>query len=275
MNNVFVQCELWCEEILRRVARPCCTCSRHVSSQALEDLMPLGPRAHFSPGATSAFVPGLEVSVGPCPSTSAARGTPPPICPGMTPEPGPCTNLTRFTHTYMMHEAQHSMFMWPRHERPSRLARPAHAPTRPSSGTLPTPASTPLMPTETNLSSSERVENRFKSHKRLLEDDTRVATTSNIPQASIATSSSTARTSSPSSDDSRKVFLSQTLPAQSVGRDMDADKNEQKERYGPSPHEAISRDSVLRKPSSLFSDSCELFTIIIISNVVKCIVKFI
>lgn len=263
MNNVFVQCELWCEEILRRVARPCCTCSRHVSSQALEDLMPLGPCAHFSPGATSTFVPGLEVSVVPCPSTSGARGIPPPICPGMIPETGPCSNLQHFTHTYMMHEAQHSMFMWPRHERPSRLTRPAQATTRtPLRDSLPAPAFLHSTSTEMNLSSPSRIDNCFKSsemesHKRLLVNDTRDSSSPNILQSPIATSSCTVHSSSPSSDDSRKPFLSPTLPAQTVGRDVDADCM-QKVRYRPSSHDTINRQ-VLRKPSSLFSSSCKSF----------------
>lgn len=252
MNNVFVQCELWCEEILRRVARPCCTCSRHVSSQALEDLMPLGPRAHFIPGATSAFVPGLEVSVGPCPSTSGMRGTPPPICPGLTPEAGPCSNLTRFTHTYLMHETQHSMFTWPRHERPSRLTRPAHTVTRPSSHSHPAPAFTNLRATEMILSTPDRLENRFETlveetHKLALEDDTRLSSVSNILQTPVATSSSIVRTSSPSSEDSLEPFLLQTLPLKSMRRDVDADMQK----------DTNNRHSVSEKPSSSFSDSCE------------------
>lgn len=59
MKNVFVQCELWCDEILRRVAKPCCNCSRHISSQALADL---------GPGTSQAYSHGLEISITPCPS---------------------------------------------------------------------------------------------------------------------------------------------------------------------------------------------------------------
>lgn len=66
MKNVFVQCELWCDEILRRVARPCCTCSRHVSAQALDDLAP-SQRLRISPGSSRAFAPGVEISLTQCP----------------------------------------------------------------------------------------------------------------------------------------------------------------------------------------------------------------
>lgn len=259
MNNVFVQCELWCEEILRRVARPCCTCSRHVSAQALEDLIPLGPRAYFDPGATSAFVPGLELSVGPCPTTSGARGTAPPMCPGTTPEAGPCSNLTRFTHAYLMHETQHSMFTWPRHERPSRLTRPVHTPTRPSntarlSGNV-LPAFTNLTSTETIMSSSDRLKNRFKG--RLEEThklQTHVSSSSNILQAPIATSSSIVPTSSPSSDDSKKPFLLQTLTDKFEGRA--AAWNMEKVQDNSNPHDAINLHSV-SQPTSAVSNSCE------------------
>ncbi|CAH2239480.1 jg21487 [Pararge aegeria aegeria] len=68
MKNVFVQCELWCDEILRRMARPCCTCSRHVSAQALADLAGPGQQILVSPSCSRAYAPGIEISVKPCPS---------------------------------------------------------------------------------------------------------------------------------------------------------------------------------------------------------------
>ncbi|CAG9581114.1 unnamed protein product [Danaus chrysippus] len=75
MKNVFVQCELWCDEILRRVARPCCTCSRHVSAQALAELVGLTGGAQplrISPGSSRAFAPGIEMSITQCPSKRSA-----------------------------------------------------------------------------------------------------------------------------------------------------------------------------------------------------------
>ncbi|CAH4030933.1 unnamed protein product, partial [Pieris brassicae] len=90
MKNVFVQCELWCDEILRRVARPCCSCSRHISTQALSDLAP-GP-IHATPGSSRAYADGLEITIGPCP-TRVDR----------TPRPCPATRPTdecgRYTTT--------------------------------------------------------------------------------------------------------------------------------------------------------------------------------
>lgn len=260
MNNVFVQCDLWCEEMLRRVARPCCTCSRHVSSQALEDLIPLGPRVQFHPDTTKAFVPGLEVSVGPCPSISVTRSTPPP-CPGMTPEAGPCRNLKRFTHTYFMHEAKHSIFTWPRHKRPSRLARLAHATAQTSNENLSVSALINLSPTKMAMSSADLVENCFKkcmedSHKRFHEDDTRLSSSSNIPQTTL-TASSSIDISSPSSGDLKKPFELSTFPANSGSQDLDADGSMQKARQDAIPHDNISRHSVLEKPGSSVSYTCE------------------
>ncbi|XP_072937284.1 uncharacterized protein [Epargyreus clarus] len=94
MKNVFVQCELWCDEILRRVARPCCTCSRHVSAQALADLAP-AHQLRISPGSSRAFAPGLDISLTQCPTRQARRrdrSTPQP-CPASKPTPE-CSNPT-------------------------------------------------------------------------------------------------------------------------------------------------------------------------------------
>lgn len=258
MNNVFVQCELWCEEILRRVARPCCTCSRHVSSQALEDLMPLGPRAHFEPGATSTFVPGLEIAVGPCPSTSYARNIQPTKCPAMKSEAETCGKLHPLTQAYFMHEAQHSISSWPRYERASRSTSPAHETTRTASSTLLDPTFTNSTSNDFFLSSPDWIENRFKSDmeeslKRSLEDNT----PSNIHQVPITTTSSTGRTSCLSSHDSKELFLFHTLSPKPVSLDVDTDGSVQKVLYDSGPHDNINRHSPLLKPSSSISDTCE------------------
>lgn len=93
MKNVFVQCELWCEEILRRVTRPCCTCSRHVSAQALADLAP-GQQLRIGPGSSKAFAPGIEISVKTCPSRSS-KGIKA-VCPSAKPTPGCDKVLTSY-----------------------------------------------------------------------------------------------------------------------------------------------------------------------------------
>ncbi|VVC95539.1 unnamed protein product [Leptidea sinapis] len=66
MKNVFVQCELWCDEILRRVAQPCCSCSRHVSNQALSDVAP-GKKLQVCPGTSRAHESGINLNVSQCP----------------------------------------------------------------------------------------------------------------------------------------------------------------------------------------------------------------
>lgn len=87
MKNVFVQCELWCDEILRRVARPCCTCSRHVSAQALADLAPHA-QLQISPSSSRAFAPGIEISLTQCPSRVRRRDrSAPRPCPASKPSP--------------------------------------------------------------------------------------------------------------------------------------------------------------------------------------------
>lgn len=60
IKDVFVQCELWSDEILRRVTKPCCTCARHVSAQTLIDLSPGMSRPSH----------GIDISITPCPSKS-------------------------------------------------------------------------------------------------------------------------------------------------------------------------------------------------------------
>ncbi|RVE54466.1 hypothetical protein evm_000951 [Chilo suppressalis] len=105
MKNVFVQCELWCDEILRRVARPCCTCSRHVSAQALQDLAP-AQRIQISPSSSRAFAPGIEISLTSCPSkvlrTCNRRGENIPECPAAK-GAGPCEDNA--TTSYLLYSA--------------------------------------------------------------------------------------------------------------------------------------------------------------------------
>lgn len=75
MKSVFVQCELWCEEILRRVARPSCTCSRHSASTR-------EPCRATCPAPCPSFLPGLDIHITDCPAQRDRGPCPasPPIC---------------------------------------------------------------------------------------------------------------------------------------------------------------------------------------------------
>lgn len=112
MKNVFVQCELWSDEILRRVARPCCTCSRHVSAQVLQELAPLH-HLHVTPGSSRVFAPGLEITVTPCPSKPvqtpgrAEQPEPQDTCPAPKPTPG-C--LHGPTTSYLLYSTSYNKF---------------------------------------------------------------------------------------------------------------------------------------------------------------------
>ncbi|XP_073958002.1 uncharacterized protein isoform X2 [Choristoneura fumiferana] len=99
MKSVFVQCELWCDEILRRVARPCCTCSRHVSAQALSDLAP-GEHVATAPGSMHASAPGTDIALRPCPTRS--RISPSAPCPARKPTSG-CDPTT----SYMLYSTEY------------------------------------------------------------------------------------------------------------------------------------------------------------------------
>lgn len=96
MKSVFVQCELWCEEILRRVSRPCCTCSRHA----------LSPSPSHAPATRrptpSAFLPGLDIHVTGCPSQRDGVGAP---CPASAPDRCPGTRERRGDSTsYLLYD---------------------------------------------------------------------------------------------------------------------------------------------------------------------------
>ncbi|CAK1601755.1 unnamed protein product [Parnassius mnemosyne] len=84
MKNVFVQCELWCEEILRRMNRPCCTCSRHVHTQQLADVCP-DRKLYLSESGSHLFASGLQISLTDCPSKLSTFGEPSQPCPASKP----------------------------------------------------------------------------------------------------------------------------------------------------------------------------------------------
>ncbi|KAL4716576.1 hypothetical protein ACJJTC_010240 [Scirpophaga incertulas] len=83
MKNVLVQCELYCDEILRRVSRPSCTCSRHVSKMTLQDIASSQHTQINSDCKGSAF--GIKTSIIRCPAkvppASTSRGESTSACP--------------------------------------------------------------------------------------------------------------------------------------------------------------------------------------------------
>ncbi|XP_045491847.1 uncharacterized protein LOC123691477 [Colias croceus] len=122
MKNVFVQCELWCDEILRRVAHPCCTCSRHISTQALSDLAP-GQQIHASPGSSRAHTAGIDITITPCPrKISSILGTKnkTAICPAAKPTEE-CERTT--TASYLFYTPAMSRKM-PTQTNPVKLSTP-------------------------------------------------------------------------------------------------------------------------------------------------------
>uniref|UniRef100_A0A2A4JR33 Uncharacterized protein n=1 Tax=Heliothis virescens TaxID=7102 RepID=A0A2A4JR33_HELVI len=97
-KNVLVQCELWCDEILRRVARPSCTCSRHLMAAQERDMS-------TSPD----FEPDAEISFTTCPrqnpTTSEPKRDTEIPCPA--PEPTPECRTHEPTTTYLMYSTAH------------------------------------------------------------------------------------------------------------------------------------------------------------------------
>ncbi|PZC85673.1 hypothetical protein B5X24_HaOG215943 [Helicoverpa armigera] len=95
-KNVLVQCELWCDEILRRVARPSCTCSRHGVAQELRDAAP--PSQDFGPGPKISFTTCPEQ----IPTSSLINPDSETACPAPTPTPecrahGPTTSYLLYS----------------------------------------------------------------------------------------------------------------------------------------------------------------------------------
>lgn len=129
MKTTFVQCELWCDEILRHLGRPPCSCARHMSSTNLSDrsgrhTVSVGPDNTVS-------MPGLELSVRPCPG----------LCPNSNEVAEGCPAYHRRTQFYMMHATRYDR---------SQTKLPSI-----SSGSLQGPFSTPSSsngPTTTRLS---------------------------------------------------------------------------------------------------------------------------
>lgn len=103
MKNVFVQCELWCDEILRRVARPCCSCSQPVSAQMLHELAS-SPRMRATPGSSRMFAPGISLSTCPSRLNRGSRLNSQHKCPAPHPTPeclqGPTTSYLMYGSSY-------------------------------------------------------------------------------------------------------------------------------------------------------------------------------
>ncbi|KAG6447404.1 hypothetical protein O3G_MSEX004948 [Manduca sexta] len=172
MKNVFVQCELWCDEILRRVARPCCTCSRHISAQALEDLAP-GQRLRISPGSSRAFAPGLQISLTQCPARptrSPRRGEKPTRqpCPASKPTEG-CRQTTA---SYLLYSTEYNI-------RGGFDASPTRALLQTPSNSLQTP-STPSSPSPSGLTSYSST-SPLRSHFFNMHDKNQIVQRENEP----------------------------------------------------------------------------------------------
>lgn len=103
MKNVFVQCELWCDEILRRVARPCCSCSQPVSAQLLHELAS-SQRMRAPSGSSRMFAPGISLSTCPSRLNRGSRLSSPQKCPAPHPTPdclkGPTTSYLMYGSSY-------------------------------------------------------------------------------------------------------------------------------------------------------------------------------
>ncbi|CAB3239752.1 unnamed protein product [Arctia plantaginis] len=95
MKNVFVQCELWCEEILRRVAKPPCTCSRHVSVQDIKELSHT-KHLRICPGSARVIAPGLELAITECQAGYGKNQ----VCQARKPTPECGSNVTA---SYVVH----------------------------------------------------------------------------------------------------------------------------------------------------------------------------
>lgn len=110
-KNVFVQCELGCEEILRRVGRLGCTCPRHVSVQALQDLVP-GEILLATSDGSRIFAPGVDITIHPCPRMAKHKRDDSPAaprpCPTVSPSSG-CQSRTPTT-SYAMYSTSQKRF---------------------------------------------------------------------------------------------------------------------------------------------------------------------
>ncbi|CAG4979719.1 unnamed protein product [Parnassius apollo] len=102
MKNVFVQCELWCEEMLRRMNRPYCTCSRHVTTQQLADVCP-NRKLYLSQSGSHLFASGLQISLTDCPSKLNTIGESSQPCPAAKPTTYCRSNTTA---SYVLYTSQ-------------------------------------------------------------------------------------------------------------------------------------------------------------------------
>lgn len=93
MKSEFVQCEMWCEEILRRVAKPPCTCSRHISMQDLKEI-PTSGNLNICPGTSRVLASGLELEVTECRSKHTSNVNIEPDCQASKPSRGCFENTT-------------------------------------------------------------------------------------------------------------------------------------------------------------------------------------
>ncbi|XP_063616766.1 uncharacterized protein LOC134789969 [Cydia splendana] len=97
MKSVFVQCELWCDEIFRRMSRPCCTCSRQLVMDTLSDLAP-HERLQSSTRGDRAYGPGVDITIRPCPAPTCPANDP--TCPADAPTEGCQTSYMLYSTEY-------------------------------------------------------------------------------------------------------------------------------------------------------------------------------
>ncbi|CAH2050121.1 unnamed protein product, partial [Iphiclides podalirius] len=98
MKSVCVQCELWCNEIVRRMARQRCKCLRHCKEA---DVCP-SRRLQFDGSGLHICASGLQVSFTRCPSRHTAGENPSP-CPASKPASGCKTDTTAAYLLYTSH----------------------------------------------------------------------------------------------------------------------------------------------------------------------------
>ncbi|XP_063394947.1 uncharacterized protein LOC134679929 [Cydia fagiglandana] len=97
MKSVFVQCELWCDEIFRRMSRPCCSCSRQLVMHTLSDLAP-NELLQPSTRGDRVYGPGVDITIRPCPAPSCPANDP--TCPADAPTEGCQTSYMLYSTEY-------------------------------------------------------------------------------------------------------------------------------------------------------------------------------
>lgn len=100
MNSVFVQCELWCDEILRKITRPICSCARHAAAQMSEC------HGHGYQDIKNPTIRGVRpIKPDPCPLTF--KECPAKSCAEGYDKERPCPASLNITNTYLMYSSSY------------------------------------------------------------------------------------------------------------------------------------------------------------------------